>query len=112
MREFHVLLQMVIIIIIFSLFDPHRFYFPGILVGPYLDFSEYRHLVGEVMFDDPTVKSKAKNGRKLPPGRKRVAYTKMFMGLLYLGLFVVFGAKHNFSTALEPWFREKNIIVR
>lgn len=90
----------------------YAFYFPGILVGPYLDLSEYRNLVGEVMFDDPTVKSKARHGRKLPPGRKRVAYTKMFMGLLYLGLFVVFGAKHNFSVALEPWFAEKNIIVR
>jgi lysophospholipid acyltransferase len=90
----------------------HSFYFPGILVGPYLDLSEYRNLVGEVIFDDPAVKSKVKHGRKLPPGRKRVAYTKMFMGLLYLGLFVVFGAKHNFSAALEPWFVKENIIVR
>lgn len=64
------------------------------------------------MFEDPTVKSKTKNGHKLPPGRKRVAYKKMFMGLLYLGLFVVFGAKHNFSTALEPWFAKKDIIMR
>ncbi|KAF8227989.1 MBOAT-domain-containing protein [Tricholoma matsutake] len=90
----------------------YTFYFPGILVGPYLDLSEYRHLVGEVMFDDPAVKSKMQNGRKLPPGRKRVAYKKMFMGLLYLGLFVVFGAKHNYSAALEPSFAKKNIIVR
>jgi len=64
------------------------------------------------MFNDPNVKSKAKQGRKLPPGRKRVAYTKMFMGLLYLGLFVVFGATHNFSAALEPSFTEKSILVR
>jgi lysophospholipid acyltransferase len=64
------------------------------------------------MFEDLAVKSKTKNGRKLPPGRKRVAYKKMFMGLLYLGLFVVFGAKHNFSTALEPSFTKKNVIMR
>jgi lysophospholipid acyltransferase len=93
-------------------FSLHSFYFPGILVGPYLDLSEYRKLVGEVMFDDPSVKLKAQQGRKLPLGRKRVAYMRMFMGLLYLGLFVVFGATHNFSAALEPWFAKKNILIR
>jgi lysophospholipid acyltransferase len=64
------------------------------------------------MFDDPSVKLKAREGRKLPRGRKRVAYMRMFMGLLYLGLFVVFGAKHNFSAALESWFAQKNVLVR
>lgn len=88
------------------------FYFPGILVGPYLDFPEYRDLIGEVMFEDPQAKAKAKAGRKLPPGRKRVAYFKMFMGLVYLGLFVVCGGKLNYATALTPWFAGQPLIMR
>ena len=64
------------------------------------------------MFNVPTAKSKATLGHKLPPGRKRVAYTKLLMGMFYLGLFVVFGAKHNFATALEPWFATRNVLVR
>lgn len=64
------------------------------------------------MFEDPKVKAKAKPGRKLPPGRKRVAYRKMFMGLLYLGIFVVFGGQNNFATALTPWFNQHSLFVR
>ncbi|KAF9468769.1 endoplasmic reticulum protein [Collybia nuda] len=90
----------------------YSFYFPGILVGPYLDFPEYRDLVGEVMFEDPQAKAKAKAGRKLPVGRKRVAYFKMLMGLVYLGLFVVFGGKLNYATALTPYFASKPLVMR
>ncbi|KAG6861485.1 hypothetical protein C0995_015912 [Termitomyces sp. Mi166 len=90
----------------------YSFYFPGILVGPYLDFSEYRSLIHETVFDDDKVKEKTKGGRKLPSGRKRNAYAKMVMGLIYLGIFVVFGGSNNYSTALTPWFMEHNLFVR
>lgn len=90
----------------------YAFYFPGILVGPYLDFQEYRNLINETVFDDEKVKAKAKAGRKLPPGRKRVAYFKMLMGLVYLGIFVVFGGQNNYATALTPWFEEHNLFVK
>jgi lysophospholipid acyltransferase len=50
--------------------------------------------------------------RLIPDGRKRVAYQKMFMGLIYLGIFVVFGASYNFSTALTPWFASKSLLFR
>lgn len=69
-------------------------------------------MISESVFEDEKVKAKAKGSRKLPPGRKRVAYYKMFMGLVYLGTFVVFGGQHNYSTALTPWFLEHNIFVR
>ncbi|KAG6833590.1 hypothetical protein H0H87_004217 [Tephrocybe sp. NHM501043] len=90
----------------------YAFYFPGILVGPYLDFQEYRSLVNETVFNDDKVKEKAKGGRKLPSGRKRIAYGKMVMGLIYLGIYVVLGGQNNFSTALTPWFMEHNLFVR
>lgn len=88
------------------------FYFPGVLVGPYLDYAEYMELVHEIGFQDPKIKEKAKPGRKLPQGRKRVAYRKMVMGLLYLGTYVVIGGTYNLSTPLKPWFMEKNFIQR
>ena len=34
----------------------HRFYFSGILVGPYLDFFEYMELITEHMFQHAHVK--------------------------------------------------------
>lgn len=64
------------------------------------------------MFEAPQAKAKAKPGRKLPPGRKRVAYFKMFMGLVYLGLFVVSGGKLSYATALTPWFAAQPLIMR
>ncbi|TFK74475.1 MBOAT-domain-containing protein [Pluteus cervinus] len=90
----------------------YAFYFPGILVGPYLDFAEYKDLIDESLFKDPKVLEKSRSGRTIPDGRKRVAYLKMFMGLVYLGIFVVLGGSHNFSTTLEPWFAKKDLLTR
>ncbi|KAF5364062.1 hypothetical protein D9756_000986 [Leucocoprinus leucothites] len=90
----------------------YSFYFPGLLVGPYLDFAEYTELVHESVFKQPDVKSQHKSGRMLPPGRKRAAYMKMIMGLAYLGAFVVLGGSWNFSTALKPEFAKMSFIRR
>lgn len=77
------------------------------LVGPYLDLAEYRSLITESSF-----KGNNKSTRRLPSGRKRVAYFKMFMGFVYLGIFVVFGGQYNFSSALTPWFAEQGMFTR
>lgn len=61
-------------------------------------------LINETMFQHAHVKATLKEGRRLPPGRKRAAYTKMFMGLFYLAAFVLLGGKYNFSVALKPEF--------
>ena len=88
-----------------------RFYFPGILVGPYLDYQEYSDLIHETTFKKLEGRDK-KACRLIPDGRKRVAYWKMFMGLVYLGIFVVLGASYNFSTTLTPWFAGKSLLFR
>ncbi|KAJ3495292.1 hypothetical protein NLJ89_g10651 [Agrocybe chaxingu] len=90
----------------------YSFYFPGILVGPYLDFSEYMELINETMFQHAHVKASVKKGKRLPPGRKRAAYTKMFLGLVYLGLFVLYGPTYNFSVASDPEFMKKSLFER
>jgi hypothetical protein len=89
-----------------------RFYFPGILVGPYLDFSEYMELINETTFQHAQVKAKVKPGRRLPPGRKRAAYTKMFFGLVYLGAFVLYNGAYSYRVALTPEFMKHSLFMR
>ena len=89
-----------------------RFFFPGVLVGPYLDFAEYRALVDESVFAAHAGNGRTKSGRAIPAGRKRVAYGKMVLGLGFLGLFVVFGGSCHFGIALTPWFVSKGWAYR
>ncbi|KAJ7087231.1 endoplasmic reticulum protein [Mycena belliarum] len=87
----------------------YSFYFPGILVGPYLDYADYMDLINETMFKKLEVKGKY--GRNVPSGRKRVAYRKMIFGLLYLGVYVVFGS-WNYGVSLTPWFVQQSLVSR
>ncbi|EGO01516.1 hypothetical protein SERLA73DRAFT_103339 [Serpula lacrymans var. lacrymans S7.3] len=92
----------------------YAFYFPGILVGPYLDYASYISLIDETLF---TSAESSRVGvitqkRAVPNGRKRVAYRKMVTGLAFLGLFVVFGPSFNYSVAITPWFVTKGIFYR
>ncbi|KAF7331726.1 Lysophospholipid acyltransferase [Mycena kentingensis (nom. inval.)] len=88
----------------------YSLYFPGMLVGPYLDFAGYMELVNETVFKKLTVKGKG--GRNIPDGRKRVAYRKMALGLAYLGVFVVVGGHWNFALTLTPWFVKQSMMMR
>ncbi|KAF5337018.1 hypothetical protein D9611_002943 [Ephemerocybe angulata] len=90
----------------------YSFYFPGILVGPYLDFAEYMDLVNETMFLHPDVRPKIKPGRTVPSHRKRAAYTRMLLGLIYLGVFVVLGPTYNYAAALTPSFASRSLLNR
>lgn len=85
-----------------------RFYFPGVLVGPYLEYVDYKALIDETMFKDVKVDGQ----RRVPKGRKRVAYLKLVLGLAYLGAFVVLGGKFNFNVATTPWFLTLSLPAR
>jgi lysophospholipid acyltransferase len=89
-----------------------RLYFPGILVGPYLDYASYTSLVDESLFKSVEGKSVKPMRRAVPDGRKRVAYRKMLTGLAFLGLFVVLGPSFNFGIAITTQFLEQNLIYR
>ena len=51
-------------------------------------------------------------GRKVPKGRKRVAYRKMATGLGFLALFVTMGGSWNFNVAIQDWFRQRSWLYR
>lgn len=87
----------------------YSFYFPGLLVGPFLEYAEYDALVTEKLFKSATPPSHLQDPsfvpkRLLPSGRKRVGYSKLATGLLYLGLFVTLNGKFSFAQTLKPWF--------
>lgn len=105
---------------ILSLIELARFYFPGFLVGPYIDYASYKSLIDESIYNKvstppgtPGINGNGtKAGRKVPSGRKRVAYRKMAIGLGFLGLFVSMGGTYNYSVTLQTWFASHSIFYR
>ena len=87
-----------------------RFYFPGVLIGPYLDYASYTSLVDESLFKsiEPTKPMR----RAIPDGRKRVAYRKMLTGLVFLGVFFGLIPSYNMANTITPWFAEKTFLYR
>lgn len=87
-----------------------RFYFPGVLVGPCLDYVSYISLVDGSLFQ--SVEFTKPTRRAIPDGRKRVAYRKMLTGLVFLGLFVIVDPSYNYAMTLTPWFAEQSFLYR
>jgi len=69
-------------------------------------------LINETTFQTAQVKAKVKPGRRLPPGRVRAAYTKLFLGLVYLVAFVLYNGKYNYRVALKPEFMKHSLLMR
>ncbi|KIY71758.1 endoplasmic reticulum protein [Cylindrobasidium torrendii FP15055 ss-10] len=88
----------------------YAFYFPGILVGPYLEYHDYMELITERLYDNLPVKDNVT--RKLPKGRKRVAYSKMVLGLMFLGGYVLLATKYNYRVTLQPAFAKMPLLQR
>lgn len=89
------------------------FYFPGLLVGPYSEYTSYLAVVNETSFI--TAKGKEKentSGRRVPSGRKRIAYSKMTTGLLFLGAYVFLIGRFNFTVVLDDWFVTRSFLFR
>lgn len=87
----------------------YAFYFPGLLVGPYLEFANYQALVDGTTFKTGTSDDTGDVGSKrlIPKGRKRVAYRKMITGLVFLYAFVTYSGRFNYGVALQPWYAEQ-----
>ena len=69
-------------------------------------------LINETPFRNAQVKARVKPGRRLPPGRVRAAFTKMFFGLLYLVAFLLNKGKYNYHVALKPEFMKHSLLMR
>jgi lysophospholipid acyltransferase len=84
------------------------FFFPSMLIGPSLDYVTYDSLVLKTIYnitppgqDD----SQAKLKRRIPHGRKRVAYLHLVIGLGFLGIYAVYGGRAAYQRVLTPaWY--------
>ncbi|EIN10257.1 MBOAT-domain-containing protein [Punctularia strigosozonata HHB-11173 SS5] len=91
----------------------YAFYFPGALVGPYLDFASYAALVDGSIYTSIERHHVDKVSRRaVPSGRKRVAYRKLATGLAWLGLYVVYSGKYNYGVGVQDWFAQKPFLFR
>jgi hypothetical protein len=78
------------------------------LIGPSLDYVTYDSLVLKTIYsttppgqDDPRAKLK----RRVPYGRKRVAYLHLVLGLAFLGIYAVYGGRAAYQRVLTPaWY--------
>ena len=86
-------------------------FFPGVLVGPYLEFATYSSLITGSLFD-VTSGGSSEPRRPIPMGRKRTAYRKMLFALGYLGFFMAFSPRISFHTSLKHWFLEQSLLSR
>jgi lysophospholipid acyltransferase len=87
-------------------FFGYVFYFPGILVGPTIEYNYYDQLVTGKLFPTKI------GGKRVPQGRKRVAYQRLLTGLLFLGAFATFGGKLDYYRIMEPAFSQKSFLGR
>jgi lysophospholipid acyltransferase len=88
------------------------FYFPGILVGPTVEYVYYEQLVsGQLFVSNPNSGVKGER-KRVPEGRKRVAYTKLLLALVFLGFYAVAGPSMDYTRILEPAYLEKSFFSR
>ncbi|TFK92967.1 MBOAT-domain-containing protein [Polyporus arcularius HHB13444] len=94
-------------------------YFPGFLVGPYLTYNDYQALITGSLYKSAEEKEEQAvneanhlSQRLVPHGRKRVAFKKMFIGLIFLGLYVLFWPEFNFSLTIEDAFESRRLFSR
>ncbi|KAK4690004.1 hypothetical protein P7C73_g106, partial [Tremellales sp. Uapishka_1] len=84
------------------------FFFPSILVGPSFDYATYSALVSHTLFyDSPDAKGK----RKVPIGRKRVAYLHLVIGLAFLGVYATYGSAAGYDVVLSPIWEKWGLVA-
>ena len=78
------------------------------LIGPSLDYVTYDSLVLGTIYNNAPPghdDSQGKLKRRVPHGRKRVAYLHLVIGLVFLGTYAVYGGRAAYSRILTPsWY--------
>ncbi|KAI0269304.1 MBOAT, membrane-bound O-acyltransferase family-domain-containing protein [Gloeopeniophorella convolvens] len=87
-------------------------YFPGILVGPYLEYQAYTSLIDGTLFNVAGGPEPSARRRVIPDGRKRVAYRKMLFALGYLGVYMGIAPKISYQTTTTDWFLQQSLPYR
>ena len=85
------------------------------LIGPSFDYATYDSLICKTLYQTPPPSSGSQNAsssaqavyaNRRPSGRRRVAYLKLVMGLLFLGYYSTYGGQADYERILSPaWER-------
>jgi lysophospholipid acyltransferase len=91
-------------------------FFPSLMAGPAFDYADYRRWIDTTMFDvpaevDPAKKPPVRKKRKIPRSGTP-ATRKAAAGLIWLGLFVYFGASYNPEFLSSDVFLKYNVFQR
>ncbi|XAO23955.1 hypothetical protein I312_102744 [Cryptococcus bacillisporus CA1280] len=82
------------------------FFFPSVLVGPSFDYATYDALIHKRLYSSPPPGSSPEQAkatkRRIPYGRKRVAYLHLVIGLFFLGVYALYGDKYSYENVLNP----------
>ncbi|KAG8757310.1 lysophospholipid acyltransferase [Serendipita sp. 396] len=87
----------------------YAFYFPAILVGHSSDLNTYMALTDGTIFD--TCKEEDAK-RHVPRGRKRVAYKRGLLGLVFLGIFSFLSPYFMYSRVLRDEWLNHTLLAR
>jgi hypothetical protein len=92
------------------------FFFPAMLIGPSLDYATYDSLVRHTIYTQPppgTGPEQIKaTRRRIPYGRKRVAYLHLAIGLGFLGVYAVYGGRGSYSRVLGDDWAKWGLLTR
>lgn len=81
------------------------FYFPTVLVGPSFDYASYDALIKHTLYTTPPPNAKSKISGRTPVGRRRVALLHFAIGIFFLAIFSLLGARGSFERVLTPtWY--------
>ena len=83
----------------------NSFFFPSVLAGPSMDYATYDALVKHTIYSTPPPGVEDRQGklkRRIPHGRKRVAYLHLVMGLAFLAVYAVYQNRGSYARILSP----------
>ncbi|GAA5952711.1 hypothetical protein JCM21900_000412 [Sporobolomyces salmonicolor] len=84
-------------------------FFPSILVGPSFTFRSYTSFTTHALF----AKEQPSGSTEIPSGRKRKAAKRLVTGIIFLGIFSVYGYQYGMERLLESKFvKERNLWQR
>jgi len=86
------------------------------LIGPSLDYATYNSLITHTIYSKPPPGTGAEQAqatkRRIPYGRKRVAYLHLAIGLGFLGFYAVYGGRGSYTRILGDDWGKWSLLTR
>lgn len=98
-----------------SYFRTNSFFFPSILAGPSFTYRSYISFTSHALFskENPTSTTAPPDPTVIPPGRRRKAAKRFITGLVFLGIYSVYGGSLGMDKLLgKSWLAENGFWKR